>query len=551
MTAFNASLFKQQFPLLSRQINSKPLVYFDNAATTQKPQVVIDQTLKYYEQCNANVHRASHALSQNSTALFEQAREQVKQFIHARSSKEVIWTKGSTESINLVAQSWARNELNAGDEIAISVAEHHANIVPWQIVAEQVGAKIITLPLDEDGTISINQANELITEKTKLVAISHISNVIGKVNPIEKIIQKANQVGAKTLIDGAQAIAHMQVDVQALGCDFYVFSGHKMYGPTGIGVLYGKQTLLEHMPPYQAGGEMISTVSFEGTRFNDLPFKFEAGTPNMAGVIGLGKAIAFLSQYNDSEVGSKSHYERSLIHYCYQQLSTIKDVKFIVKKQPDVGIFSFKIAGHHNHDIASYLDAHGIAIRSGHHCAMPLMSYLKLDGCIRWSITAYNTTDEVDFAIQALKNYLKGEKVVAPNSTSDSQAIAEQFKRAKSWDSKHREIMLSSKKLTRMPVQLRTGESLINGCESSAWLSYSVNQAGEYHFSADSEAKVIRGLLYIVLAKYNGLTLSQIEDVNIDDYFTQLGLMQHLSPSRGNGLIAIVNKIKSIASQGV
>lgn len=548
MTAFNALLFKKQFPLLSRQINSKPLVYFDNAATTQKPQAVIEQTTKYFEESNANVHRASHALSQESTALFEQAREQVKQFINAGSSKEVIWTKGSTESINLVAQTWARAELKAGDEIVLSVAEHHANIVPWQIVAEQVGAKIITLPLSDEGTVSLKSIDTLITEKTKLVAISHISNVIGKVNPVELVIKKAKQVGAKTLIDGAQAIAHIKVDVQTLDCDFYVFSGHKMYGPTGIGVLYGKQSLLESMPPYQAGGEMISTVSFEGTTYNDLPFKFEAGTPNMLGVIGLGKAIGFLNQSNSFSTSSKLDYERSLIDYCYQQLSTIKEVNFIVQNKPDVGIFSFTVPGHHNHDVASYFDAHGIAVRSGHHCAMPLMSYLNLDGCIRWSITAYNTKDEIDLAIQVLKNYLKGEKVVESNITSDSQAIIEQFNRAKSWDSKHREIMLSSKNLARMPMQLRTDESLINGCESSAWLAFSVNQAGEYHFSADSEAKVIRGLLYIVLAKYNGLTLNQIADVDIDEYFTQLGLMQHLSPSRGNGLIAIVNKIKSIAS---
>jgi len=548
MTAFNALLFKKQFTILSRQIHSKPLVYFDNAATTQKPQVVIDHTTKYFEECNANVHRASHALSQESTALFEQAREQVKQFINAGSSKEVIWTKGSTESINLVAQTWARSQLQAGDEIVLSVAEHHANIVPWQIVAEQVGAKIITLPLSEEGTISLKSIDTLINEKTKLVAINHISNVIGKVNPVELIIKKAKQVGAKTLIDGAQAIAHIKVDVQTLGCDFYVFSGHKMYGPTGIGALYGKQSLLETMPPYQAGGEMISTVSFDATTYNDLPFKFEAGTPNMAGVIGLGKAIEFLNQSNSFSSDSKLDYERSLIDYCYHQLLTIKEVNFIVQNKPDVGIFSFTVTGHHNHDIASYFDAHGIAVRSGHHCAMPLMSYLNLDGCIRWSITAYNTIDEIDLAIQVLKNYLMGEKVVESNITSDSQAIIEQFNRAKSWDSKHREIMLSSKKLTRMPLQLRSDESLINGCESSAWLAYSVNQAGEYQFSADSEAKVIRGLLYIVLAKYNGLTLNKIADVNIDEYFTQLGLMQHLSPSRGNGLIAIVNKIKSIGS---
>ncbi len=553
MTRFDVGQFRRQFPILSRKVNGKPLIYFDNAATNQKPFSVIQSVSHYHQHSNANVHRAAHALSSEATKLFEDSRDRVRAFLNAQSVQEIIWTKGTTEAINLVAQAWGQSNLTQGDEIVLSYAEHHANIVPWQIVAEQTGAIIRVLPLNEAGTIDLNSLDEYISNKAKIIAVSHVSNVIGKVNPIEEIIAKGKSVGALTLIDGAQAVAHFNVDVQLLDCDFYVFSGHKMYAPMGIGVLYGKQKYLNAMPPYQTGGEMIKKVSFEGTSFNQLPFKFEAGTPNVAGVLGLGKAIEFLQEQQHGAADNRNCYEHELLDYCYQQLSSIEQLSFVAKGRPDVGNFSFVIDNVHHQDIAVYLDAHGVAVRSGHHCAMPLMDYLGLPGCIRWSLAAYNTKDEVDFAISCLRNFLSNDGVSDnyQSPSDDAELILERFKRAKSWDSKHREIMLAGKDLLRLSPEFKSQESLISGCESAAWLTYSQDAEGRFAFQADSEAKVIRGLLFIVLSKYQGLKASEIMAVDIDGYFEQLGLLQHLSPSRGNGLKAIVARIIKIAQQSL
>jgi len=565
MISFEPLHFRQQFPLLdyfaNKQKNKFKNVYFDNAATTQKPQRVIDVQQAYYQQYNANVHRASHALSAQATHAFEQARNTLKDFINARNNKEIIWTKGTTESINLVAQSLARNLLRPQDEIVVSAAEHHANIVPWQLVAEQVGAVIKVLPLNEQGTIDVSKLDSVITNKTKLVACAHISNVIGRINPVEQVITKAKSVGAYTLIDGAQAVAHLKVDVQTLDCDFYVFSAHKMYGPTGVGVLYGRENILESMTPYQGGGEMIKQVSFvKPTTFNDLPFKFEAGTPNIAGVIAFGTAADFLQNYFNDVLNKYSNYEKQLSDYCFQALSHIDGLNFIVNGMPDIGVIAFTVSNHHNHDIATALDSMGIAIRSGHHCAMPLMQSLQLDGCLRISLAAYNTFSEVDYFIRCLQQVLAEQTNVdlggikksagetyGTNDESEITMIKEKFILAKSWDSRHREIMLLGKGLERLDNNLRNEQSLISGCESQAWLIAEKNSQGKFIFSADSDAKIIRGLLVIVLTAYNEKTAAQIAEFDINDYFTQLGLIQHLSPSRGNGLLAIVDKIKRLS----
>ena len=561
MTPFEPSHFRQQFPLLGyfakNQKNKRNNVYFDNAATTQKPQCVIDVQQKFYQECNANVHRASHALSAQATQTFEQARRTLQNFINAKTDKEIIWTKGATESINLVAQSLARNLLKPNDEIVLSASEHHANIVPWQLVAEQTGAVIKVIPLTEQGTIDVSELDLIISDKTKLVACSHISNVLGRINPIEQIISRAKNVGAYTLIDGAQVVAHLKVDVQALGCDFYVFSAHKMYGPTGVGVLYGKEDILKNMKPYQGGGEMIKQVSFvKPTTFNELPYKFEAGTPNIAGVIGLGEAANFLQWYLSDVSNGYANYERELSRYCFQELSHITGLNFIARGIPDVGVIAFTLSGHHNHDIATALDSYGIAMRSGHHCAMPLMENLQISGCLRISLAAYNTFAEVDYLISCLKNILAEQvytkevnttKVIEDNSLIAGEAIdkiKEKFTLAKSWDSRHREIMLLGKQLKRLDLNLRNEQSLISGCESKAWLIADKNSQGQFIFSADSDAKIIRGLLVIILVVYNNKTTQQIEQFDINAYFSELGLMQHLSPSRGNGLLAIVDKIK-------
>jgi cysteine desulfurase/selenocysteine lyase len=564
MNIFEPQLFRRQFPLIvshdkfltesDRSISS--LIYFDNAATTQKPKQVIDVQQHYYHNFNANVHRASHQLSSKATFAFEKARSLVQEFIGAKSVKEIIWTKGATESINIVAQSLGRNTLKPDDEIVLCASEHHANIVPWQIVAEQTGAVIKVLPLTSHGYIDIDEIDKIITDKTKFVACAHISNVLGRINPIKQLIAKAKSVGAISLIDGAQAVAHLSIDVQLLACDFYVFSAHKMYGPTGVGVLYGKKALLESMQPYQGGGEMIKKVSFnQATTFNSLPFKFEAGTPNIAGIIAFAECIDFLIPFLTDVKNSYSLYEQKLINYCYQALDKIEQVKFIVSGTPDVGVIAFTIIGQHNHDIAMSLDTYGIAIRSGHHCAMPLMAYLNLTGCLRVSLAAYNSFEEIDYFIASLKNILleaaleqisqhEEEEVLSSLATNEIENIITLFSNTKSWDSRHREIMLLGKTLPRLDKALRSDTTLISGCESLAWLKLEYTEQGIYMFTADSDAKIIRGLLVIVLAAYNKKTAIQIHEFNINAYFSHLGLMQHLSPSRGNGLLAIVEKIK-------
>jgi len=565
MSLFSVKKFRQQFPLIesfnTNEVENthcfSDLVYFDNAATTQKPQQVIDSQNIYYSQYNANVHRASHQLSSKATFAFEKARNKVRNFIGAHNIKEIIWTKGATESINIVAQSLARNILKRGEEIVLCASEHHANIVPWQIVAEQTGAVIKVLPLTVNGYIDLTELDSVITEKTRFVACAHISNVLGRINPIEQVIAKAKSVGAISVIDGAQAVAHLTVDVQSLDCDFYVFSAHKMYGPTGVGVLYGKKVLLESMTPYQGGGEMIKTVSFtKGTSFNSLPFKFEAGTPNIAGVIAFAQSIDFLSPFLVDENKDYSRYEDILVNHCYQALAKIEQVNFIVEGTPDIGVIAFTVTDHHNHDVATSLDTFGIAIRSGHHCAMPLMEYLNIDGCLRVSLAAYNTIAEIDYFVDCLKKVLLDDYLVKNNAkeeiilTSQSQElenIIALFAKTKGWDSRHREIMLLGKKLIRLDKTLRDDKTLISGCESYAWLKSEQDAQGLYTFTADSDAKIIRGLLVIVFSALNNKTALQIHKFDINDYFTKLGLLQHLSPSRGNGLLAIVEKIKMLA----
>lgn len=379
------------FPILAQTANDQPLVYLDNAATTQKPQVVLDALEYYYQSQNANVHRAAHALSGQATQAFEGARTKVASFINAPDSAQVIWTRGTTEAINLVAYSFGMHSLKAGDEILLSTMEHHANIVPWQQVAAATGAIIKVIPLTADDELDIEAAAGLFSDRTKLLAVSHISNALGMINPIKELITMAKAVGAVTLIDGAQAVGHFPIDVQALDCDFYVFSGHKMFGPTGIGVLYGKRELLEAMPPWQTGGEMIKKVSFARTTFGELPFKFEAGTPNIAGAIGLGAAIDYLSGLDRAALAK---HEQALMKQLLTGLSTMPDVRIIGR--PQAGAVSFVIDEVHPQDLATLLDMQGIAVRTGHHCAMPLMQALDLSqGTIRASIAFYNTPDDI------------------------------------------------------------------------------------------------------------------------------------------------------------
>ncbi|WP_268011227.1 aminotransferase class V-fold PLP-dependent enzyme [Aeromonas veronii] len=390
---------RSQFPALAQEVNGHPLVYLDNAATTQKPQAVLDAIAHYYGADNANVHRAAHALSGRATRAFEAARETVARFINAHRSQEVIWTRGTTEAINLVAQSWGMSELKAGEEIILSTLEHHANIVPWQLVAQRTGAVIRVIPLDERGDLDLAAYHAMLGPRTRLVSVAHVSNALGTVNPVKEMVAAAKTVGAVTLIDGAQAVAHLEVDVQAIGCDFYAFSGHKLYGPTGIGVLWGRTELLERMPPWQTGGEMIDRVSFSGTTFNTLPFKFEAGTPHIAGAIGLAAAIDFVMAQDRQWL---AQHEQALTDYLVAGLQQVPGLRLVGEPSQRAGAVSFLLDDIHPQDAATLLDMQGIALRVGHHCAMPLMESLGIGGTMRTSLACYNNRDDVDALLAAL-----------------------------------------------------------------------------------------------------------------------------------------------------
>lgn len=395
---------RKQFPALNQRVYGKPLVYLDNAATTQKPIAVIDALKKYYEEQNANIHRGVHFLSQQATEAFEESRNTVKNFIEAENAHEIIFTRGTTESINLVAASFGKQFLKPGDEVIISAMEHHSNIVPWQMACETHGAILKVIPINKQGELIVEYFTSLLGPKTRIVALTHISNALGTVNPVKEIIRLAHQRNIPVLIDGAQAVLHKNISVTDLDCDFYCFSAHKMYAPMGVGVLYGKEKWLEALPPYQGGGEMIKEVSFEKTTYNELPFKFEAGTPNVGDVIGLKTAIQFLRQTNINNI---EQYENSLLLYATKKLSEFPEVQIIGTAAEKSGVLSFILKGIHSYDAGTLLDKMGIAVRTGHHCAQPVMDFYQIPGTIRASIACYNTSEEIDVLCNALKKIIE------------------------------------------------------------------------------------------------------------------------------------------------
>lgn len=396
--AFNVRAIREQFPALSQKIYNKNLIYFDNGATSQKPAMVLDAINQYYSKDNANIHRGVHFMSQHATTEYETARKTIQHYIHAKSSDEIIFTKGTTDGINLIASSYGEL-LTEGDEILITAMEHHSNIVPWQMLCQRKKLTLKVAPINLKGELITEEFDRLLTNKTKLVSVTHISNTLGTINPIADIIKKAHAVGAKVVVDGAQSIQHMAIDVQALDCDFFVFSGHKVFGPTGIGVLYGKEALLEKMPPYQGGGDMIAKVTFERTTYNELPFKFEAGTPHIAGGICLGKAFEFL---NGLDLQAIQTYEKEITEYAQDLLDTFEDLSIIGEAKHKTSVVSFSIKGIHPFDIGTLLDKQGIAVRTGHHCTQPLMDFFKIPGTIRASFAFYNTKEEIDTFIEAV-----------------------------------------------------------------------------------------------------------------------------------------------------
>ncbi len=399
-STFDVEKIRKDFPILQQQVHGKPLVYLDNAATAQKPSFVIETLDQYYQEYNSNIHRGVHTLSEKATAAYEESREKVKTFINADSNKEIIFVRGATEGINLITQSFGRSTITADDEIIISEMEHHSNIVPWQLLCEQTSAQLKVIPINDAGELIMEEYEKLLNTKTRIVAVGHISNALGTINPIKKMIDMAHQVGAKILIDGAQAAPHTVVDVKALDCDFYVFSGHKLFGPTGIGVLYGKQELLESMPPYQGGGDMIKMVTLEKTLYNDLPYKFEAGTPHIAGVIGLGAAIDYIQSIGLDVIAA---YEHELLTYATQQVDAIESVTLVGTAKEKTSILSFVMDEIHPHDIGTIIDHEGIAIRTGHHCAMPVMEHFNLAATARASFAFYNTKAEIDLLVAGIQ----------------------------------------------------------------------------------------------------------------------------------------------------
>jgi cysteine desulfurase / selenocysteine lyase len=397
--AFDALRWRREFPILQQQVHGKPLVYLDNAATSQKPQVVIDAISDYYQLYNSNVHRGVHQLSEKATAAYESAREKLRRFINASSLKEIIFVRGTTEAINLVAQSYGRSRFQSGDEIILSEMEHHSNIVPWQLLHEQTGVVLKLIPINEAGELQPGAYEQLFSPRTRLVAVTHISNALGSINPVKAMVAYAHQQHVPVLLDGAQAVPHLPVDVRDLDCDFYAFSSHKMFGPTGIGVLYAKEKILADMPPYQGGGEMIRTVRFSGSTWNELPHKFEAGTPDIAGAIGLGAAVDYMKTIG---MASIRDYERGLLEYGTQQLQSLAGVKLVGTARHKTGVLSFVMDGIHPHDIGTIVDQQGVAIRTGHHCAMPVMEHFHIPATARASLAFYNTREDIDALVQAL-----------------------------------------------------------------------------------------------------------------------------------------------------
>jgi len=396
---YDVSAIRDDFPILHQQVYGKPLAYLDNAATTQKPQVVIDAIRNYYEHDNANVHRGVHALSERATVAYEASREKLRLLLNAASTKEIVFTRGTTESINLIASSWGSANVHAGDEVLITEMEHHSDIVPWQMLCDRTGAILKVLPINDDGELCMERLDEFLSERTKLVGVVHLSNALGTINPVKEVIDRAHAAGAKVLVDGAQALAHLKVDVQALDVDFYVTSAHKMYGPTGIGLLYAKEALLETMPPYQGGGDMIAMVTFERTEYNALPYKFEAGTPNISGAIGFGAAVDYLNSVGVENIAA---HEQTLLAYATEKAEAFDGLRQIGTAENKATVLSFTIEGVHPHDLGTILDRDGVAIRAGHHCAMPVMQHFRVPATARASFAAYNTVDEVDALFTAL-----------------------------------------------------------------------------------------------------------------------------------------------------
>ena len=567
---FDVARVRRDFPILSTTVGGKPLVYFDNGATTQKPRAVIDAIKEFYERENANIHRGVYQLSRESTGAYEEARERVAKFINAAEPKECIFTRGTTESINLVANSWGRTFLGPSDEILLSVLEHHSNIVPWQMCCEQTGAKLKVIPINERGELLLDEYRKLLGPRTKLVAVTHVSNVLGTINDIKQMAKLAHEAGALTLVDGAQWVGHYPTDVQDLDVDFYAFSGHKLFGPTGTGVLYGKKEWLQRMPPYQGGGDMIASVTFEKTTYADLPNKFEAGTPNIAGAIGLRAAIDYVQNRGFENFAP---HEEELLRYTTQRLGEVPGLRLIGTARNKASVLSFLM----EHpciaplDVGTALDVEGIAVRTGHHCCQPLMDWLHLPGTVRISLSFYNTKEEVDRCVDALKRLQAKKEAETPKCAdrvelntrpeprypaasaatpeAAAQKLIDAFEFLPDWPQRYEYIIDLGKKLLPLPEGERTEANRIHGCQSRVWLSARKRQGSTdvMDFLAESDADIVSGLIAILQKVYSGQRAQAILDFDVQGFFTKLGIEDHLAMTRRNGLGEMVKRIRLLA----
>ncbi len=570
---FDVQKVRADFPILQTTAHGKPLIYLDNGATTQKPRSVIDAISHYYESQNANVHRGVYELSQIATEAYEAARVKVQKFINAADSAEIIFTRGATEAINLVATSWSRAFLKAGDEILVSAMEHHSNIVPWQMACELTGAKLRVIPMNDAGELLMDEFARLLNPRVKLVAVNHISNSLGTINPVEEIIRQSHAVGAKVLIDGAQWIAHAPTDVQKLDADFYCFSGHKLYGPTGIGVLYGKRALLESMPPFMGGGDMIRSVTFEKTEYADLPNKFEAGTPDICGAIGLGAAIDFVTHIGFENIVP---HEEKILEYATEKLSKIRGLRIIGTARRKAGVISFVIENPPISplDLGTQLDSEGIAVRTGHHCCQPVMDRFKISATTRASFAMYNTTDDVDALATALEKIVRKATphvttvnaptpAAAPNSSelkfppafaaSPNEAadkLAEDFEFLGDRDARNEYLLDLGQKLLPLPDALKTDAARVHGCMSTVHLMgrRHAGNGNRLDLLGSSDAHIVRGLIAVLQKLFAGQEAREILAFDVQAFFHRIGLDQFVSAQRRNGLQGMVERIRQLAA---
>jgi cysteine desulfurase/selenocysteine lyase len=566
---FDVDRLRGLFPILRQKVHGKPLIYLDNAATSQKPQSVLDAMNHYYEHDNANVHRGVHVLSERATAAYEEARAKVQRFVHANCVREIIFTRGTTEAINLVAQTFGRQRVQAGDEVVVTWLEHHSNIVPWQMLCQEKHAQLRVVPINEAGELDLAALDKLLTPRTKILSLAHVSNVLGTINPVKRIIELAHSRKIPVLLDGAQAAPHLEVNVQELDCDFYTLSSHKMFGPTGIGALYGKAVHLEAMPPWQGGGDMIRSVTFERTAYNERPYKFEAGTPAIAEAVGLGAAIDFLEAIGLDAIAIHEH---QLLERVTHRLQDIPGIRLIGTAREKAAVVSFLLEDPPLSalDLAGKLDLEGIAVRNGHHCCQPLMDRYGISGTVRASFALYNTFEEVDALGEAVEQIAASNRkrvqvtmpaasepaypqAVASTPNKAADEIIETFDFLDSWTERYGYIIELGQKLLPMPDKFKAEENRVHGCQSTVFLKLRKRPGSRdvVEFLADSDADIVRGLLSMLQRVYCGQHARDIAAFDIQAFFARLGLDTNLSMGRRNGLAEMVQRVRKFAGMVV